>query len=810
MLCALLLSSALPAVVAEPVLLREAVVIGGVARGGRIPAPTDGVLAKMIAGALVEPVVGDTIDRPNGGTSSWKALSANEQGWFEDGALRGGYLFTRVDSQGGVRILHATGHSLVYVNGEPRGGDPYGFGSLRVPVLMRKGSNQFLFSVGRGRLQAALEAPAAEVALDLADTTLPDFVTGESGKVWAGIVLVNAREAARGTLQVIARCGDAVATTPVPAIHPLSIRKVPVSIAMPKSLSGDRAEVKLELVETSGRLRTSLHTATLSVRVRTPLQGHRRTFISSIDGSVQYYAVNPAQKPDKSNALVLTLHGASVEGQGQADAYGSKDWVTLVAPTNRRPYGFDWEDWGRWDALEVLGLAEKAIPHDPRRVHVTGHSMGGHGTWHLGASFPDRFGVVAPSAGWSSFFSYGGTPRWTEPTPIEALLNRAVSPSDTLVLASNTLSEAVYILHGDKDDNVPVSEARLMREALEKLGHPRLEYHEQPGAGHWWGGECVDWPPLFDLVKKTLRPKTEDVRAIAFVTANPSVSARSYWATVDQQEHALLPSRIALERIGGTAPELRGTTENVARLLIDRKAAPFATATLDGQRIDALAIASAGSGRVVFVRQRGLWSVRSGNLSGKRADRSGPFKEAFKNRMVFVVGTAGTAEETAAMAAKARFDAETFQYRGNGAVDIVTDVELAKTRLRGRNLILYGNADTNSAWSELRGCPIDVRRGSVKVGARTVLGSDMAVLLVYPRAGDANALVGAVASTGRKGAMLADRLPYFVSGVAYPDWTLLGADVALNGNAGIRAAGYFDNHWNLAEGESAWAETQGP
>lgn len=28
-------------------------------------------------------------------------------------------------------------------------------------------------------------------------------------------------------------------------------------------------------------------------------------------------------------------------------------------PTNRRPYGFDWEDWGRMDALEVLEVAQK-------------------------------------------------------------------------------------------------------------------------------------------------------------------------------------------------------------------------------------------------------------------------------------------------------------------------------------------------------------------------------------------------------------------------------------------------------------------
>lgn len=813
MLCVALLASLQPSFAPGPSAsagigaITQGVVIGGLARGGRIPAPTDGLLAKLMTGPLGAPGAGDTVERPGGGTSTWKALSANEQGWFEDGALRGGYLFASVESEGGVRWLRASGHSFALVNGELRGGDPYAFGYTRVPVSLRRGANSFLFSVGRGRLQATLEEPAAEVAFDTGDTTLPDIVTGEIQAVTAGIVVINSRESPATGLQVLARCGTAVATTTLLRVGALSMRKVPVSIRYPRGLEPGKADVTLELIATDGRQRTSLHTTSVSLRVRTPLQGHRRTFLSAIDGSVQYYAVNPSQKPAATNALVLTLHGASVEGQGQADAYGSKDWVTLVAPTNRRPYGFDWEDWGRWDALEVLGLAEKAIPHDPLRVHVTGHSMGGHGTWHLGSTFPDRFGVIAPSAGWSSFFSYGGTPRWTDPTPIEALLNRAVSPSDTLVLASNTLSDAVYILHGDKDDNVPVGEARLMRETLEKLGHPRLEYHEQPGAGHWWGGECVDWPPLFELVQKTLRPKTSEVRSVKFTTANPAVSARAYWVTIDQQEHALMPSRIAVERVGGTAPELRGSTENVARLVIDRKAAPFVTAVLDGQRLDALALASAGSGRVVLERDRGLWRVRSGTaLSGKRADRSGPFKEAFKNRMVFVIGTRGTAEENAAMSAKARYDAETFQYRGNGAVDIVTDRELARNPMRGRNLIVFGNADTNGAWSELRGCPIDVRRGSVKAGGRTLLGSDLAVLVVYPRSGDANALVGAVASTGRKGAMLADRLPYFVSGVAYPDWTVLGAEVALKGNAGIRAAGFFGNDWKFSEAESAWGQ----
>ena len=73
---------------------------------------------------------------------------------------------------------------------------------------------------------------------------------------------------------------------------------------------------------------------------------------------------------------------------------------------------------------------------------------------------------------------------------------RAPGPSDTLALSRNLAGLGVYILHGDADDNVPVGQARQMRQVLGEF-HPDFAYHEQPGAGHWWGNPCVDWPPLF-------------------------------------------------------------------------------------------------------------------------------------------------------------------------------------------------------------------------------------------------------------------------------------------------------------------------
>src|SRR5262249_33534960 len=145
--------------------------------------------------------------------------------------------------------------------------------------------------------------------------------------------------------------------------------------------------IPVEVILESRRegLTQTLDRTKLSFRLRQPAQSHKRTFVSAIDGSVQYYAVQPAH-PEPSGpppGLILSLHGAAVEAMGQADCYSSKSWAHVVAPTNRRPYGFDWEDWGRLDALEVLEQARRELKTDPRRTWLTGHSMGGHGTWHL-------------------------------------------------------------------------------------------------------------------------------------------------------------------------------------------------------------------------------------------------------------------------------------------------------------------------------------------------------------------------------------------------------------------------------------------
>ena len=523
---------------------------------------------------------------------------------------------------------------------------------------------------------------------------------------------------------------------------------------------------------------------------------------------MQYYAVQPARPVEgtKADSLFLTLHGASVEAIGQADAYGGNPRGPIVAPTNRRPYGFDWEDWGRLDALEVLDLARKELHTDPAHTYLTGHSMGGHGVWHLGATFPDHFAAIAPSAGWISFYTYAGGRRMEDPAPVESVLMRSAASSDTPLLARNYLNHGVYVLHGDADDNVPVEQAREMRKVLAGF-HSDFAYYERPGAGHWWGNACVDWPPLFEFLAQHTIPSNAEARHIEFVTVNPGVSAWCRWAGIEAQHKPLVPSRIQLTQ-DATKRRVSGKTENVGRLALNVdhfKPDGAIQVDLDGQKVENIPWPADGK-TVWLTHADGKWAATpkpAADLKGP--SRNGPFKEAFRNRMLFVYGTKGTGEENAWSYAKARYDAETFWYRGNGAVDVVADTAFEAARDRDRNVILYGHAESNAAWTALlEKSPVQVKRGSVAVGDKKLEGEDLACLFVRPRPGSDRALVGVVSGSGPAGMRLTDRLAYFVSGSGFPDCLVLGPEMLTKGSEGVRGAGFFGNDWGVTTGDFAW------
>lgn len=753
---------------------------------GRTPVRLDSFESKFIQGWTAPPKAGDPFNN-----TKWEAVQANEKGEYTGNALRGGYVWVQYNSpKDQILVLRASGHNMVYVNGTPHMGDPYGYGYVGVPVQLKKGPNSFVFSTGRGGLSARLATPKSNVEIDLADTTLPDLTAGRVSDYGGIVIRNNSNQKTRVNLSLVTQPGKPVSETAI-ELGPLSYRKVPVLFA------GGGTEFRL-LAMVGDKTESEV-----PIKLGAPAAGssYKRTFLSTIDDSVQYYAVNPSFNSGSNQALFLSLHGASVEAIGQAQAYSAKSWGNVVCPTNRRPFGFDWEDIGRQDAMEVLGLASTELRADPERIYLTGHSMGGHGTWQVGVQYPDQFAAIAPSAGWVSFFSYGGGVPFPGDDPFNTLLRRATNPSNTLLLKQNYAEEGVFILHGDADDNVPVTEARTMREELSKF-HKDFQWLEMPGQGHWYdtdpepGANCVDNAAIFDFFAKHRRRNSAEVREINFTTASPSVSASNFWATILQQDHCFEISNVTL-RLDPFLAKFTGTTTNVATLKLDLVGIPKSETiklNLDGQDLTFPRPTSA----LVLHKAEGKWDLGTpeGELQ-KSPQRYGGFKQVFANHVALVYGTHGNPAENQWAYNKAIFDAEQFYYRGNSGIRVIPDTDFGILPPNA-NAILYGNTVSNSAYERaLAPTAPRLQRGLFTFGKESISKPGVAIYTVYPRKGSPTGMIGIVGGTDITGMRLTERAPLFVSGASFPDLFAFTADMLDKGIEGVIATGYYSNDWGV-------------
>jgi len=773
---------------------------------------------------LDTPGEGESVRFADGTEAKWQRIVPDGNGWFPGEPPTEKFVAVIVDRNTPIgMILEGMGHDIVYVNGTPRAGNPYQqkeeresweprFDYSRIPIELNEGRNLLLFRYSRGRLKIRLLPVAKPIAFNPNDVTLPDAVIGNPLDTWGSILLVNASGAPlKGCSLICDGTGWKPDTIGVPMVPAMGVRKVAFRIRLLVHAGKGDMPVHLTLIGNKAVGSKMIDTVTISLRAVGREDPRRETFVSSIDGSVQYYAVLPPQPKGFSDppALFFSLHGAGVEAINQAASYSPKKWGYLVAPTNRRPYGFSWEDWGRLDALEVLDLVKHRYDIDEGRVYLTGHSMGGHGTWFLGATYPDKFAAIGPSAGWITFHTYrfAGAPEDT--SVVKRMLRRAAAPSELFSLVDNYRHFGVYILHGDKDDNVPPEQSHMMIDRLKPI-HRDFEYFEQPGAGHWWdnspepGTDCVDWRPMFDFFSRHVRSGIERSRNVEFSTANPGISSRDGWLSIDAQEHQLCVSTARLHLNPGLN-QVQGTTANVSRLAVEKSildSDKTVKIDLDSQKIE-MRIDSIPTDRIWFEKEDGKWrQVSAPSPAAKGAHRYGTFKEAFRNRMVLVYGTTGNPQENAWAFARARYDAEKLWYQGNGSVDVLADTEFVPSAEPDRNVVLYGNNRTHLLWKTLLpDCPVLVERGRIDLGGRSVKGPDICCIFVRPRRGSNSASVGVVSGTGIEGMMLSHTVKYLEPGLGLPDLTVFSSDVLTKGDAGIILTGFFGADWGMTSGE---------
>lgn len=807
--------------------------------------PTDPVIQRIVEGKKIEAAQGKTVTFQNGKTKKWIRRTADSEGWFRGEYLHIGYgLFTVHSSRDRVALLEQMGNDYAFINGVPRQGNKYAtqdtwpswspsYNFSIVPIRLKKGDNQLLFVCKRSVLKVKIQDIGPEVLFNVRRPIVPNFLVGEPVDYYAAVTVINATDKPLVDAYIRAyNDSGCYAETQVPLIQPMSIRKVGFKLVGRAPSSAGETTMKLALLNGSGESAKEIAHSQIRIKIVPPTATHDVTFISSIDGSVQYYAIVPPRGRTncEKKALFFSLHGAGVIATNMANSYYPKTWGYIVCPTNGGPYGYDWENMGRLDALQVLHIVKSKYNIDPNRVYLTGHSMGGHGTWVTGAEYPDQFAAIGASAGWISWWTYVFHDD-TAVNPMTKILVRSMNPVNPYLLDKNYKQFGVYVIQGSEDNNVPISASLDMTDTLSKF-HKDFVFHEEMGVGHWWslndqaGTDCVDWPPMFDFFARHVRPGEDRIEEIDFTTADPGVSAKDYWLTICSQQKQLDPSRVKVRFIP-SRNRFVGTTKNVKILSFDlniaNKMEPFRI-DLDGTRLDSVSVPPYAK-KLWLKREGAKWAVTTApSPYNKGPVRYGTFKDAFRNDVIFVYGTHGTHSENEWAFDQARFDAEFLWYQGGASVQMVSDVEFNPSQDPDRNVVLYGNENTNSAWNEVLGkSPVIVTQGRLTFGKKVFRGGGYACFMVRPRKGSAIASVGIISGTGAEGMRLAYIVPYLQPWFSLPDLTILntsvfsrklekadedgflgqknGGQVGFGGVGGIKVAGFFGLDWSLEHGE---------
>jgi poly(3-hydroxybutyrate) depolymerase len=118
--------------------------------------------------------------------------------------------------------------------------------------------------------------------------------------------------------------------------------------------------------------------------------------------------------------------------------------------------------WSEADVMNVLDMARKEFNIDPKRIYLTGHSMGGAGTYFLGAKHADIWAAIAPVA------------------PASFMMN------DTRAQILGRIKNAgvpILVVTGDADEVVSPANTRMWVDTIKELGM-NYEYVEQPCVTH--------------------------------------------------------------------------------------------------------------------------------------------------------------------------------------------------------------------------------------------------------------------------------------------------------------------------------------
>ena len=157
--------------------------------------------------------------------------------------------------------------------------------------------------------------------------------------------------------------------------------------------------------------------------------------------------------------LLLFLHGSGERGNDvqMVRKWGPLTWIEQGHPQPMLVIEPQCPEDEWWDPVRLARLIDQVSAQykvDPKRIYITGLSMGGFGSLEFAATYPERVAAVA-----------------------------SVSGGEDVELAPRLKTIPIWFFHGAQDPVVPPSASADLAHALQKIGAP-AELTIYPKVGH--------------------------------------------------------------------------------------------------------------------------------------------------------------------------------------------------------------------------------------------------------------------------------------------------------------------------------------
>ncbi len=530
---------------------------------------------------------------------------------------------------------------------------------------------------------------------------------------------------------------------------------------------------------------------------------------SKLDGSYQPYAVvippGVRHGDSRPRRLDVWFHGRGEKLSELSFLDGGRRNPGRFTPADTfvlHPYGrysnaFKFA--GEVDVLEALDYVRQRLPVNSQRISVRGFSMGGAACWQFATRYADRFFAANPGAGFSEtpefLKSFQGEDLSSTPEYQRTLWKLYDCPP----WARNLVHCPTVAYSGELDRQKQAAD--VMEAALAEHGID-LVHLIGPDTAHTIDADSkLEIERRMDSIAASLENETPE--SIDFTTYTLRYH-RMHWVDVrGLQRHWQKASVNASADDDGV---LSVSTDNVTALRLDFQPGQWdgtlpcpVTVEIDGDELSAGEVASDRSFRVDLAQRDGRWVVvdRFADDRRKRPGMQGPIDDAFMDSFLFVLptGKSSDVEFQRWVETESKHARDHWRKHFRGDVRAVDDRDLTKDQIQQHNLILFGDAESNSVIERLADAlPVRWTDEQIVLGEKRFPRDDHAVAMVYPNPLQPERYV--VLNSGFTFREY-DYLNNARQTPKLPDWAVIDVSQGATSRAAGRiiAADFFDETW---------------